>query len=144
MYKRQVPLQAGYSYESVKLFAELAARRVASQTGGDAITLERTVKKRNQEAVYLDYQQVGRGKTYVVAYSVRARDGAPVSTPLEWTEVEAYARKRAQIAPWDEFAKFNIETVPKRLQTKGDLWAGKAWKLQRLEPAITKAQKLWA
>jgi len=138
-----VPLQAGYSYESVKLFAELAARHVASQNG-DSVTLERTVKKRNQEAVYLDFQQVGRGKTYVVAYSVRAREGAPVSTPLEWSEVEAYARKRGTVAPWDEFAKFNIATAPKRLKSDGDLWGGKAWKKQRLEPAITKAQKLWA
>ncbi|HZZ00954.1 MAG TPA: non-homologous end-joining DNA ligase [Candidatus Baltobacteraceae bacterium] len=137
-----VPLVGGYSYESVKLFAELAARHVASKIG-DAVSLERTLKKRDPKAVYLDFQQVGRGKTYVVAYSVRARDGAPVSIPLKWSEVEAYARKRGAIAPWDEFAKFNIRTAGKRLKAEGDLWGGKAWKKQRLEPAIAKAQKLW-
>lgn len=138
-----VPLTDGYTYESVKLFAELTARRVAS-ANGDRVTLERTIKKRNQAAVYLDFQQVGRGKTYVVAYSVRARDGAPVSMPLRWAEVEAFARKRASAAPWDEFAKFTMRTAPKRLKSDGDLWAGRAWKKQRLEPAITKAQKLWS
>lgn len=137
-----VPLVDGYSYESVKLFAELAARQAAAKLG-DAVSLQRTIKKRNPEAVYLDYQQVGRGKTYVVAYSVRARDGAPVSAPLTWSEVEAFARKRGSIAPWDEFAKFNIRTIGKRLKAEGDLWGGKAWKKQRLEPAIAKAQKLW-
>ncbi|HVA33230.1 MAG TPA: non-homologous end-joining DNA ligase [Candidatus Baltobacteraceae bacterium] len=137
-----VPLRDGYSYESVKLFAELAARRVAAQHG-DLVALERTVKKRDPTAVYLDYQQVGRGKTYVVAYSVRARDRAPVSTPLTWSEVEAFARRRGAVAPWDEFAKFTIRTTAKRLKVHGDLWAGKAWKKQRLEPAITKAQKAW-
>ena len=138
-----VPLVAGYSYESVKLFAELAARHVAGQLGG-AVSLERSIKKRDPKSVYLDFQQVGRGKTYVVAYSVRARDGAPVSTPLNWSEVEAFAKKRGETAPWDEFAKFNIRTVGKRLESEGDLWGGKAWKKQRLEPAIVKAQKAWA
>lgn len=137
-----VPLTDGYSYESVKLFAELAARHVARETG-DAVSLERAIKKRDPKAVYLDFQQVGRGKTYVVAYSVRARDGAPVSMPLQWSEVEAFARKRGAVAPWDEFAKFNIRTAGKRLKAEGDLWGGKAWKKQRLEPAIAKAQKLW-
>jgi bifunctional non-homologous end joining protein LigD len=137
-----VPLVDGYTYESVKLFAELAARHVAGQIG-DLVSLERTLKKRDPAAVYLDFQQVGRGKTYVVAYSVRARDGAPVSAPLKWSEVEAYARKRGETAPWDEFAKFNLRTIGKRLRAEGDLWGGKAWKKQRLEPAIAKAQKLW-
>jgi bifunctional non-homologous end joining protein LigD len=136
-----VPLAGGYTYESVKLFAELAARHVAGELG-EAVSLERTIKRRDPKAVYLDYQQVGRGKTYVAAYSVRARDGAPVSTPLNWSEVEAYSRKRGATAPWDEFAKFNIATLGKRLE-EGDLWGGKAWKKQRLEPAIAMAQKRW-
>jgi bifunctional non-homologous end joining protein LigD len=137
-----VPLIAGYSYDAAKMFAEIVAHRLA---GDDPkrITLERSVAKRDQTAVYFDFQQVGRGKTTVCAYSVRARDGAPVSTPLDWSEVEAFARKRSG-APWDTFAAFNIETTPKRLEKEGDLWSGKAWKKQKLEPAIAKAQKLWS
>jgi bifunctional non-homologous end joining protein LigD len=138
-----VPLAAGYSYESAKLFAELLARRVASELG-DLVTLERSVAKRNPAAVYLDFVQVGRGKTYVVPYSVRARDGAPVSTPLEWPEVEAFARKRGTAAPSEEFAKFTIRTTAKRLKSRGDLWSGTAWKKQRLETAIARAQSRWA
>jgi bifunctional non-homologous end joining protein LigD len=138
-----LPLAAGYSYESAKLFAELLARHVASQLGA-AVTLERSVGKRSDEAVYLDYVQVGRGKTYVVPYCVRARDGAPVSTPLEWSEVEAFARKRGSIAPWDEFGKYTIRTILSRLKSRGDLWAGAAWKKQRLEAAIGRAKALWS
>jgi bifunctional non-homologous end joining protein LigD len=138
-----VPLAAGYSYENAKLFAEFVARHVAAGVGSLA-TLERAVKKRSEEAVYLDYVQVGRGKTYVVPYSVRARDGAPVSTPLQWSEVEAFARKRSSVAPWDEFGKFTIRTAAARLREQGDLWGGKAWKKQRLEPAIGRAQKIWS
>jgi bifunctional non-homologous end joining protein LigD len=136
-----VPLAAGYSYETVKLFAELLARHVAGAMP-DAVTLQRSLNKRPASAVYLDFVQVGRGKTYVVPYCVRARDGAPVSTPLEWDEVDAYARKRGSGAPWDEFAKFTIRTTPRRLKSRGDVWHG-AWKKQRLEPAIARAQKRW-
>ncbi len=137
-----VPLAEGYTYETAKLFAELLARQVAHNLGS-AVTLERTVSKRDPKAVYLDYVQVGRGKTYVVAYSVRARDGAPVSTPLEWDEVEAFARKRGATMPEDAFAAFTMRTAPKRLKSRGDPWAGAAWKKQRLEGAIARAQTTW-
>jgi DNA primase len=67
-----------------------------------------------------------------------------VSTPLAWAEVEAFARKRGVTAPWDEFGKFTIRTTGKRLKSRGDLWAGTAWKKQRLEGAIARAQSTWA
>lgn len=137
-----VPLAAGYSYESAKLFAELLARHVAHDLGS-AVTLERSTAKRSKNAVYLDYVQVGRGKTYVVPYCVRARNGAPVSTPLGWAEIEGFARKRGSVAPWDEFGKYTIRTTGRRLKSLGDLWAGSAWKRQRLEPAIARAQSRW-
>jgi len=138
-----VPLVAGYSYDTAKLFAELVARHAAGALGERA-TLQRTIAKRSQSAVYIDFVQVGLGKTIVAPYSVRARDGAPVSTPLDWSEVEAFARRRGAIAPADEFAKFTIRTTPKRLEREGDLWGAKRWKKQRLEPAIAKAQRLWS
>jgi bifunctional non-homologous end joining protein LigD len=137
-----VPLAAGYSYDTAKVFAEIVARRAASELG-ELATLQRTIAKRPQEAVYIDFVQVGHGKTIVAPYSVRARDGAPVSTPLHWSEVEAFAKRRATVAPADEFAKFTITTTPKRLTREGDLWGPKFWKKQRLEPAIREAKRLW-
>jgi len=137
-----VPLGPGYSYDTAKVFAEIVARRAAAQLG-DSTTLQRTVAKRPQDAVYIDYVQVGQGKTIVAPYSVRARDGAPVSTPLHWSEVEAYARRRAGPLPADVFAALSMATTPKRLEREGDLWGPKYWKKQRLEPALTKARRLW-
>jgi bifunctional non-homologous end joining protein LigD len=138
-----LPLHAGYSYDTAKLFAELIARHAAERLG-EQLTLERTIAKRPQTAVYLDYVQVGLGKTIVAPYSVRARDGAPVSTPLHWAEVEAFGRRRATAAPADEFAKYTIRTTPARLKREGDLWGAKNWKKQRLEAAIGKAQRGWS
>ena len=137
-----VPLVAGYTYDAAKMFAEIVAQRLAGEDR-ERITLERSIAKRDRTAVYFDFQQVGRGKTTVCAYSARARDGAPVSTPLDWSEVEGFARKRSG-APWDVFAAFNMKTTPKRLERNGDLWSGNAWKKQKLEPAIAKAQKQWS
>ena len=45
-------------------------------------------------------------------YSIRPREGAGVSTPLEWDEINHDLDLNA----------FNIFTVPKRLAEKGDLW----------------------
>lgn len=137
-----VPLASGYSYDTAKVFAELVARRAAGQLC-EAATLQRTIAKRPQSAVYIDYVQVGQGKTIVAPYSVRARDAAPVSTPLHWAEMEAFARQRKNAAPADEFAKHTMATTPRRLEREGDLWGPKYWKKQRLEGPIGKAQRLW-
>jgi bifunctional non-homologous end joining protein LigD len=137
-----VPLAAGYSYDTAKVFAEIVARHAAAELG-ELATLQRTVAKRPQTAVYIDYVQVGLGKTIVAPYSVRARDGAPVSTPLHWAEVEAFARRRAATAPADEFAKLTIRSTPARLAREGDLWGQKSWKKQRLEGPGAKANRLW-
>lgn len=136
------PLRSGYSYDMAKAFAEAVARHAAGQLG-ESVTLQRTIAKRPQDAVYLDFVQVGLGKTIVAPYSLRARDAAPVSTPLHWTEVEAFARRRGGVAPLDEFAKYSIRTTPKRVEREGDLWGPGYWKKQPLEAAIRKAQKLW-
>jgi bifunctional non-homologous end joining protein LigD len=138
-----LPLHSGYSYDAAKVFAEIVARRAAERLG-DGVTLQRTIAKRPQTAVYLDYVQVGLGKTIVAPYSVRARDGAPVSTPLHWSEVESFARRRTKAAPADEFAKYTIRTAPKRFEREGDLWSARVWKKQRLEPAIGRARGLWS
>lgn len=138
-----LPLRSGYSYDSGKVFAEIVARE-AAQRLGESVTLQRTMAKRPQKAVYLDYVQVGLGKTIVSPYSVRARDGAPVSTPLHWSEVAALARRRGSIAPADEFARYTIRTIPKRLAREGDLWSSRSWKKQALEGAIRKARRLWS
>ena len=137
-----VPLARGYDYEAAKLFAEAAASQLDHRIP-DAVTLERSLKKRDQSVVYMDYLQVGRGKTIVSPYSLRARDGAPVSTPLSWNEVAAFARKRTA-SPSEAFAAFNLRSTPKRVSAGGDPWSGRAWKKQKLESAIARARTAWS
>ena len=92
--------------------------------------------------VYLDYVQVGRGKTLRRAVRVRARDGAPVSFPLAWTRSRSFASKRAKTTDQKNGTRWNLETVPALLRKDGDAWKG-AWRGHRLERALQKARKLW-
>lgn len=135
-----IPLKNHYDYDTVRQFAEVVARHVAAELP-DLTTLERTVSRRPSTAVYLDWVQVGRGKTVVPPYVVRARDKAPVSMPLDWSEVEDLAKKRG--SPAAVIAQWTMKNAAKRLATVGDLWAGKNWKEASLEPAIRKAQRAW-
>jgi bifunctional non-homologous end joining protein LigD len=137
-----LPLAPNYSYDQAKGLAEVLARRVKAVLPDDT-TLERTIKKRPEDLVYLDWVQVGKGKTYAAPFSVRARDGAPVSYPLDWSEVEAMRRKRAA-GTLREMGRWTIATVPKLVAAGGDPWKNEGWEPQPLEAALTRARSLWS
>jgi bifunctional non-homologous end joining protein LigD len=137
-----LPVKPVYDYEVLKAFGELVARRVASLRTGE-VTLERMTKKRPAGTVYFDWVQIGKGKTIVPPFVVRAREGAPVSMPLAWSEIEKMSRKRA-LDTSPEFVRWNIGNVPALLEKSGDPWAAVARSsLLPLEPALEKAQATW-
>lgn len=64
--------------------------------------------------VFVDYNQNCRDRTIASAWSPRARSGAPVSTPVTWTELESISDPR----------ELNVTTVPERIRVNGDPWRG--------------------
>lgn len=108
-----IPLPPGTTYEAGMLFCQIVATMVASKHPKVA-TVERTVGRRKNGTVYVDYLQNIQGKTLACAYSARASAFAGVSTPLTWDEIDGSP------APQD----FTIANVLDRLRTVGDLWAG--------------------
>jgi bifunctional non-homologous end joining protein LigD len=136
-----LPLQPKYDYDLAKGVSELVARRIHSVLPKDT-TLERSISKRPEDLVYLDWVQVGKGKTYVAPFTVRARDGAPVSMPLGWREVEAMRRKRAPETT-REMRRWTIANVPGLVAKNGDPWRREGWKPQSLESALSRARSLW-
>jgi len=108
-----LPLAPGTSYESGMLFCQIVASFVVHRHP-EAATVERTVNKRDPKTVYIDCLQNISGKTLACAYSARASVYAGASTPLAWDELTDRLDPRA----------FTIKTLPARLATVGDLWAG--------------------
>jgi bifunctional non-homologous end joining protein LigD len=106
-----VPLPDRTTEETALLVAQLIATRVADAHPREA-TIERSVKARPPAAVYVDYLQNIRAKTVAGVYSVRAKPGATVSTPLAWKELTPALDPRS----------FTISTVPARVRRSGDLW----------------------
>ncbi|MBC5806427.1 MAG: non-homologous end-joining DNA ligase [Candidatus Eremiobacter antarcticus] len=129
-----VTLAPKHDYDTVKAFAEVIARGLAEERPRQ-VTLERTIAKRPRGTVYIDWVQVGKGKTIVPPYVVRARKGAPVSMPLAWSDVEAMVRKKAR-DPHSEFARWSIANVRALLAQNGDPWKREARKKQSLEFAL--------
>ena len=108
---------------------------------GERRTLERRSANAIAAAVYLDYVQVGARQDDVAPYSVRARDGAPVSTPLQWSEVEAFARRRGRRCRRKRSRPSPSVRPAKRLQRNGDLWGRRrVEEAAAREPPIAKAQ----
>jgi len=136
-----IPLRLDYTYEIARGFAEVVAREVHRRRP-ETTTLQRVPAKRTFGSVYLDYVQVGRGKTMVAPFSVRARARAPVSMPLDWAEIETMSRKRTTETE-GEFTRFTLKNAVRLLGERGDFWGGRHWKPQRLEPAVAKARKTW-
>lgn len=136
-----IPLRVEYDYDLVRAFGQLIAQQMAEEFRDD-VTLERSIAKRPKAAVYLDYVQIGRGKTMVAPYTVRARKGAPVSMPIAWAEIKKMVKSSAPDST-NFFAKWTIATVPAILRRRGNAWAGAFARPHKLEAAIKAARKAW-
>ena len=108
-----IPCNKKYSYDEAREFAKIIASLVNEKLP-KLTTLERSLAKRKNNQVYIDYLQNSRGQTLACAYSVRPKPGATVSTPLDWKEV------KHGLSPSD----FTIKNVLKRFKKKGDLFNG--------------------
>ncbi len=137
-----IPLAPAHTYEFCKGFAELVARALHARMP-HATSLERMPAKREPGTVYLDYVQVGRGKTLVAPFSLRARAKAPVSMPLDWSEIAAMARKRVKSTS-AEFARYTLKNASAHVAERGDLWDAEHWNEQHLEPALGLARQRWS
>jgi bifunctional non-homologous end joining protein LigD len=107
-----VPIRTGADADEVLAFAESFVARVAA-AHPDELTVEHSVAARRGR-VYLDPFRNGFGQTVVAPYSVRRREKAPISTPLEWWEVKPtlvpsdfnmgnFAARLKRPDPWSDF-----------------------------------------
>jgi bifunctional non-homologous end joining protein LigD len=104
-----VPIQRRYTYASTREFADIVAKTL-ERTHRGLVTTQWAKSKRR--GVLIDANQNGEGKTIASVYSVRPREGAPVSTPLRWDEVNE------RLDPLD----FTMDVVLARIERHGDLF----------------------
>jgi bifunctional non-homologous end joining protein LigD len=85
--------------------------------------------------IYADVMRNAYAQTVVASYGVRARPGAPVATPLSWSDVEDEALRPGQ---------FTLATWPARRDGHADPWAHFAESRQGLGEAAKRLAKLRA
>ncbi len=120
VYVRLQPRWDSYEVRSaaVAVARELERRRPDILTAG-------WWKEERGERIFVDYNQNAPHKTVFGAWSVRARKGAQVSTPLSWDELD-------DIDP----DALTMATVPGRVERDGDPWAAVDDAPQSLEPLL--------
>ncbi|NOW96112.1 DNA ligase D [Mucilaginibacter sp. SG564] len=104
-----IPCQ-GFDFPKARTLAEKICDLVCRQVC-DIATTEVSVEHRGNK-LFVDPSQNDYADTLAAAYSVRPYKHPTVSTPLEWKEV------KQKLDP----AKFTMDTLPDRLEKKGDLW----------------------
>jgi bifunctional non-homologous end joining protein LigD len=118
-------------WDAAKMFAKEICRRLADAEP-ERFVLNMAKKERGGR-IFLDYLRNDRTSTAVAPLSPRARDGAPVSMPLEWSQV------RAGLDP----ARYTIRTAPALLK-KSKPWRGYDKAARSLRAAIeTLVQSKW-
>lgn len=106
------PISGNTDFDAARQFSRDVAELVAADDPAHR-TVEARKDKRGQR-VYLDIMRNAYAQTAVAAYSVRARAGAPVATPLEWDELSNRGLRAD---------RFTIRDIPKRLASQSDPWA---------------------
>src|ERR1700735_4741216 len=124
-----VPLRVGPDVDEVLSFAESLAARIAAAHPNE-LTVEHSIAARKGR-VYVDPFRNSFMQTVVTPFSVRRRPKAPVSTPLEWSEVK----------PSLDPSSFNIGNCAKRME-RADPWKDFFRSRQSLTDAIKKLNAL--
>jgi bifunctional non-homologous end joining protein LigD len=126
-----VPLNRKQGFEETRAFAREAAQVLAARHP-DVVTVEQRIQARGHR-VYADVMRDAYAQTVVAPYTVRARPGAHVATPLHWSEAED-----PDLSP----AQFTLHTVPERLATTDDPWAGMTRRRYDIDAARTRLAKI--
>ncbi len=101
-----LPIIKSYNFKQTREFVHQFGKFLARESD---IVVSEFRNSQDPGTVFIDYLQNTRGRTMIAPYSLRAQPDAPVSTPLEWTELKKGLRPE----------EFNIFTVLKR---KNDPW----------------------
>jgi len=125
-----VPLRPSCAWPAVNAFAAAFAASLAQTHPLEFVATATKTKRAGK--IYVDYLRNSRGATSIASYSLRARSGAPVATPLRWDE----------LGKIKSGAAFNIKSVPKRLaRMRKDPWGDLSKVRQNLDTIVKKLER---
>ena len=120
-----VPLRPGPGQDEVRRFATHVGRLMADRAPR-LVTVEMS-KAARRGRVFADALRNAFGQTIVAPYAVRRRPRAPISTPLDWDEVD----------PKLDPATYNLRSIERRLAGK-DPW-GDFWRRRQRLPSMARS-----
>jgi bifunctional non-homologous end joining protein LigD len=107
-----VPLLPELEFDDVRAAAQQIARDLIRREP-DALTME--MRKEDREGrLFVDTLRNSYAATAVAPYAVRATDGAPVATPVNWDDLENEGLTSRS---------FNLKGMSQRLADLGDVWS---------------------
>ncbi len=121
-----VPIKRELEFDEVRDFARKVSGSMVKKHP-DQLTMEASKEKRG-ERLLIDIVRNSYGQTHATPYGVRAKDGAPVATPVSWAEVGD-----KNLGP----QKFTIKNIPERID-KHDPWEDFFSSAGSIKKAMTK------
>lgn len=118
-----VRIEPKYTFEDVRHAAIGFGRELERRDEGVTVAWW---KEERGERIFVDFNQNNRDRTIASAWSLRARPGAPVSTPMTWEHLAEVRDPR----------EYNLTTIPDYLADAGDAWAGMDDHAYGLEPLL--------
>jgi bifunctional non-homologous end joining protein LigD len=98
-----VPIAPSHEWDQIKAFSQSIADELVNRAPEKFVATQSKAKRHGK--IFIDYLRNARGATFIAPYSTRARENAPVATPLEWDELDALERTDS----------FTLRNLPKRL-----------------------------
>jgi bifunctional non-homologous end joining protein LigD len=117
-----IPIAPTRTWDEAKEFCRAVAEMIV-KAFPDRYTSS-MAKTRRPGRIFIDYLRNVQGATAVAAYSARAKRGAPVSMPIDWSELADDVR----------FDRFNVKNVPGIVASrKRDPWS----RMPRMRQTLT-------
>lgn len=111
----------GLSWDEAYDFSKALAQELESKSPQLFVTTMTKAKRKNK--IFIDYFRNSKGSTSIANFSTRAREGAPVATPLFWREL------KKGLDP----SQFTVRSIPQRLKRlRKDPWK-EFWKELKLK-----------
>jgi bifunctional non-homologous end joining protein LigD len=121
-----IPIKRQYSWDEVKAFSHAFVNYIVALKPDSYVSV--MTKSKRPGKIFIDYLRNQRGATAIAAYSTRAKQNAPIATPLDWKELTTKIKpdsftiknllqrlKKLKKDPWQDFFE-----LPQILKIKSD------------------------